>query len=449
MRAIDIILKKRNSLELSKDEIEFLIDKYVGGQVPDYQMAAFCMAVYFRGMTAGETANLTMAMAASGEMADLGAIPGTIVDKHSTGGVADTTTLILAPLVAAAGLPVAKMSGRGLGHTGGTIDKLESIPGFKTSMSRGDFIRQVQEIGLAVAGQSDNLAPADKKLYALRDVTGTVDSIPLIASSIMSKKIAAGAKAVLLDVKTGSGAFMRDTEDSFRLAETMVAIGESVGRRTAAAVTDMNEPLGMAIGNSLEVEEAILILRGENQGLLRKLSLILGSYMLKLGGKCEDLQEAQGFLEELLDSGAALEKFAQMIKAQGGDPAVVRNTGLLPQARGRMVVQSQAEGFLRIEDAQALGQAAMILGAGRETKEEAIDLAVGLRLHARTGQRVKKGQPLLTLYYNDEAKAVNAAAAAQKGIGICPQPIPAPGLIYGMVTADGREEYLRKEYGVR
>lgn len=440
MRAIDLILKKRNDQELSKGEIEFLIQNYVHGQIPDYQMAAFCMAVYFRGMTSRETADLTMAMASSGDMIDLSPIAGTKIDKHSTGGVADTTTLVLTPLVAAAGIPVAKMSGRGLGHTGGTIDKLESIPSFKTGLAKEEFIRQVQEIGLAVVGQSGNLVPADKKLYALRDVTGTVDSIPLIASSIMSKKIAAGAEAILLDVKTGSGAFMRTQEDSFRLAEAMVAIGESVGRKTAAAITDMNEPLGSAIGNALEVEEAIRILRGENQGVLRDLSLILGSYMLKLAGKVQDLEQAYQILAGLLDSGAALAKLAEMIKAQGGNPEVVRRPELLPQARQQLVVESWEDGYLLIEDAQALGLAAMLLGAGRETKEAGIDLAVGLRIHARTGQKLRQGQPLLTMYYNDDTKVAGAIAAAKEGLRIYPQHVPPRTLIYGMVTASGRED---------
>lgn len=440
MRAVDLILKKRNNQELSKEEIEFLIQNYVHGQIPDYQLAAFCMAVYFQGMTPGETVDLTMAMANSGETIDLSPIPGLKIDKHSTGGVADTTTLVLTPLVAAAGVPVAKMSGRGLGHTGGTIDKLESIPGFQTGLTKGDFIKQVQEIGLAVVGQSGNLVPADKKLYALRDVTGTVDSIPLIASSIMSKKIAAGAQAILLDVKTGSGAFMRTQEDSFRLAEAMVAIGESVGRRTAAAITDMNEPLGSAIGNALEVEEAIRTLRGENRGILRDLCLTLGTYMLKLAGKIQNLEEGYQILTGLLDSGAALAKLAAMIEAQGGNPEVVNRLELLPQARYQLVVESWEEGYLQIEDAQALGLAAMILGAGRETKEAGIDLAVGLKIHARTGQKLRQGQPLLTLYYNDETRVAGAISAAKGGLKIYPTPVPARTLIYGMVTANGREE---------
>ncbi len=441
MRAVDIILKKRDGKELSTEEINYLIEKYVQGQIPDYQMAAFCMAVYFQGMNERETADLTMAMARSGDMVVLSAIPGIKIDKHSTGGVADTTTLVLAPLVAAAGVAVAKMSGRGLGHTGGTIDKLESIPGFQTALSQKDFIRQVQEIGLAVVGQSGNLVPADKMLYALRDVTGTVESLPLIASSIMSKKIAAGADVIMLDVKTGSGAFMRTQEDSFRLAEAMVAIGQNVGRKTAAAITDMNEPLGSAIGNALEVEEAILTLHGKIKGSLRELSLTLGAYILKMAGKAADLEAARDTLSGLLDSGAALEKFAQMIDAQGGNPEVINDVKLLPQAAKQQVLESWQDGYVRIEDAQALGLAAMLLGAGRATKEDKIDLAVGLKIHVRTGEKVHKGQPLLTLYYNDESKAEDALTTARSALQIYPDPVPARKLIYGIVTAEGREEF--------
>jgi len=441
MRAVDIILKKRDGKELSTEEINYLIEKYVQGQIPDYQMAAFCMAVYFQGMNERETADLTMAMARSGDMVVLSAIPGIKIDKHSTGGVADTTTLVLAPLVAAAGVAVAKMSGRGLGHTGGTIDKLESIPGFQTALSQKDFIRQVQEIGLAVVGQSGNLVPADKMLYALRDVTGTVESLPLIASSIMSKKIAAGADVIMLDVKTGSGAFMRTQEDSFRLAEAMVAIGQNVGRKTAAAITDMNEPLGSAIGNALEVEEAILTLHGKIKGSLRELSLTLGAYILKMAGKAADLEAARDTLSGLLDSGAALEKFAQMIDAQGGNPEVINDVKLLPQAAKQQILESWQDGYVRIEDAQALGLAAMLLGAGRATKEDKIDLAVGLKIHVRTGEKVHKGQPLLTLYYNDESKAEDALTTARSALQIYPDPVPARKLIYGIVTAKGREEF--------
>lgn len=408
MRAVDIILKKREGHALSAQEIEELISGYVRGEVPDYQLAAWCMAVYFQGMSAEETANLTMAMVNSGERVDLSPIPGIKVDKHSTGGVADTTTLILAPLVAAAGVPVAKMSGRGLGHTGGTIDKLESIPGFRTALARSEFLDQVGKIGVAVAGQSGNLVPADKKLYALRDVTATVDSIPLIASSIMSKKIAAGAQAIVLDVKTGSGAFMKREEDARRLAEIMVSIGRQVGRETVALLSNMDEPLGSAIGNALEVEEAIQVLRGETKGPLLELALTLGAHMVKLSGRAGEVDQAKESLHKLVHSGAALTKLANMIQFQGGNPAVVENTGLLPQAKYRDELVSWEDGYLFFKDTQAVGLAAMLLGAGRARKEDEIDLAAGLKMHARAGTWLKKGDRLCTLYYNDRAKLPQA-----------------------------------------
>lgn len=440
MRAVDLILKKRNGFSLTAAEIQYLISGYVSGKVADYQAAAFLMAVYFQGMDTQETADLTQAMAYSGDTVDLSPIPGIKVDKHSTGGVADTTTLVLGPLVAAAGIPVAKMSGRGLGHTGGTVDKLESIPGLRTDLQRAEFITQVQKIKLAVAGQSGNLVPADKKLYALRDVTGTIESIPLIASSIMSKKIAAGAQAIVLDVKTGSGAFMRDLEDSFRLAEAMVNIGESLGRETVAVISDMSEPLGKAVGNALEVEEAILVLAGKEQGPLRELSLTLGSHMLVLGERTEDLREARSILEQILSSGEALAKFAQMIETQGGNPRVVEDLSLLPRARRQKVVECPSEGYLIIKDAQALGLAAMVLGAGRETKEALIDPAVGLKTHVRTGEKIQKGQPLVTLYYNDEERLPGALEALKPGFQIMADPIEPRPLTYGIVTKKGREK---------
>lgn len=440
MRVTDLISKKKNGAGLTQEEMEFLISGYVKGTIPDYQMAAFCMAVYFRGMTAAETAHLTMAMADSGDRADLSALPGLIVDKHSTGGVADTTTLVLAPLVAAAGVCVAKLSGRGLGHTGGTIDKLESIPGLQTALGQERFIRQVREIQLAVSGQTGNMAPADKKLYALRDVTSTVDSIPLIAGSIMSKKIAAGANAIVLDVKTGQGAFMRQRKDAFALAKAMVDIGRQVGRETIAVVTDMNEPLGSAIGNALEVEEAIRTLQGKIKGPLRRLSLVLGSYMLCLAEPQRKLEEAYGVLEKLLDTGAALGKFAQMIHAQGGDPRVAEDTGLLPQARRQHSVICGEAGYLAVKDTQALGLAAMVLGAGRETKESVIDLAVGLKIHGRTGDFIKRGQPLITVYYNEESRLADALRILDQALEIRPEPQKKQTLVYGVITQQGRVE---------
>ncbi len=440
MRGADLISKKKNGAGLTQEEIEFLINGYVKGTIPDYQMAAFCMAVYFRGMTAAETAHLTMAMADSGDRADLSALPGLIVDKHSTGGVADTTTLVLAPLVAAAGVCVAKLSGRGLGHTGGTIDKLESIPGLQTALEQERFIRQVREIQLAVSGQTGNMAPADKKLYALRDVTSTVDSIPLIAGSIMSKKIAAGANAIVLDVKTGQGAFMRQRKDAFALAKAMVDIGRHVGRETIAVVTDMNEPLGSAIGNALEVEEAIRTLQGKIKGPLRRLSLVLGSYMLCLAEPRRKLEEAYGVLEKLLDTGAALGKFAQMIQAQGGDPRVAEDTGLLPQARRQHSIICGEAGYLTVRDTQALGLAAMVLGAGRETKESVIDLAVGLKIHGRTGDFIKREQPLITVYYNEESRLADALPILDQALEIRPEPQKKQTLVYGVITQQGRAD---------
>lgn len=433
MRAIDLIVKKRNGEVLRKEEIDYFIRNYVEGVIPDYQMAALCMAIYFQGMNAVEIADLTMAMARSGEMVDLSPIQGLKVDKHSTGGVADTATLVLGPLVAAAGVPVAKMSGRGLGHTGGTIDKLESIPGFRTTLPREAFIRQVNEIKLAVVGQSGNLVPADKKIYALRDVTGTVPSLPLIASSIMSKKIAAGADKIVLDVKTGSGAFMKNKEDAFKLAKVMVKIGAEVGKETVALVTNMDQPLGTAIGNALEVEEAILTLQGKNQGDLRTLCLDTGAQMLMLAHRVKKIEEGQELLMKLLDSGAALEKFAEMIEAQGGDRNVVENPALLPQANNRRQIKVNRDGFIASINAEMLGIAAMTLGAGREHKEAKIDLAVGIKIHVRKGEQVHEGQPLLTLFYNEQERMEQALKILPHVFQFSGSPIEPEPLIYGLV----------------
>jgi pyrimidine-nucleoside phosphorylase len=439
MRTVDLIVKKRKGEALEQEEIEFLVQNYVEGRIPDYQMAAFCMAVYFQGMNTAEVAQLTMAMAHSGEMVDLAPITGVKVDKHSTGGVADTTTLVLGPLVAAAGVPMAKMSGRGLGHTGGTIDKLESIPGFQTTLSREAFIKQVNVLKIALVGQSGNLVPADKKLYALRDVTGTVPSIPLIASSIMSKKIAAGADKLVLDVKVGSGAFMKKKEDAIALAETMVQIGEQVGRETVALVTSMEEPLGTAIGNALEVEEAILVLQGQKQGALRELCLLLGAEILVLTGRVRDRQEGRTLLENLLISGAALEKFVALVAAQGGNPAVAQDTSLLPQAAGQEVVQAlpEQEGYVAAIDAERLGVAAMTLGAGRAEKDDPIDLAVGMKLHVRQGDRVTAGQPLATLYYNKREKLEQALKLVRPAFRFSQTPVAPEPLVYALVTKKG------------
>ncbi|WKA53399.1 pyrimidine-nucleoside phosphorylase [Planococcus shixiaomingii] len=402
MRMVDLIEKKRDGFELSTEEIQFIVTGYTKGEIADYQMSAFLMAVYFQNMTDRERADLTLAMAASGDQIDLSAIEGIKVDKHSTGGVGDTTTLVLGPLVAACGVPVAKMSGRGLGHTGGTIDKLEAIEGFHVELSTEDFIKQVNDIKVAVIGQSGNLTPADKKLYALRDVTATVNSIPLIASSIMSKKIAAGANAIVLDVKTGEGAFMKTEEDAKELAHAMVGIGNATGRQTMAIISDMGQPLGYAIGNALEVKEAIETLQGNGPEDLTELCLVLGSQMVVVGGKAETLEEARAMLLQVIENGEALKIFKQFIESQGGNPAVVDDVNLLPQAQFKTEVPSKAEGYISNMVADDIGTAAMLLGAGRATKESEIDLAVGLVLHKKVGDFVREGESIATVYSNTE-----------------------------------------------
>lgn len=401
MRMVDLIAKKRDGHELTTEEIEFFITGYTNDEIPDYQVSALAMAIYFQNMTERERADLTMAMAHSGDMIDLSAIDGVKVDKHSTGGVGDTTTLVLAPLVAALDVPVAKMSGRGLGHTGGTIDKLESISGFHVEIETEEFIKLVNEHKLAVIGQSGNLTPADKKLYALRDVTATVNSIPLIASSIMSKKIAAGADAIVLDVKTGAGAFMKTIEESKELAQAMVNIGNQVGRRTMAVISDMSQPLGRAIGNALEVQEAIDTLRGEGPEDLTELCLTLGSQMVLLANKASSLEEAEQLLQEAISSGRALEKFKQFIVNQGGDASVVDDKERLPQSQFIVEVPAKTAGYVTEIVADELGIAAMLLGAGRATKESEIDLAVGLMLNKKVGDRVEVGESLVSIHTNN------------------------------------------------
>ncbi len=404
MRAYDIILKKREGKELSKEEINFLIEGYTTGDIPDYQLSAWAMAVYFKGMNSTETAYLTTAMAESGDIIDLSAINGFKVDKHSTGGVGDTTTLVLAPLVAAAGLPVAKMSGRGLGHTGGTIDKLESIKGFDVNLSREEFIEAVNKHGVAVVGQTGNLTPADKKLYSLRDVTATVDSIPLIASSIMSKKIAGGANGIVLDVKVGSGAFMKDYKEAKKLAKSMVDIGNEVGRVTRAVITDMDQPLGKAVGNSLEVKEAIETLKNNGPQDLKELCLTLGSNMLLNAEKVDAFEEGYNLLKDILNSGKALEKFKEFISAQNGDPRVVEDYSLLPEAKNIIEVKSEKTGYINKINALEVGLTAMEVGAGRETKEDEINKAVGVVLNKKRGEKVKKGEILAYLHLDELSK---------------------------------------------
>ncbi|ALS37666.1 pyrimidine-nucleoside phosphorylase [Enterococcus rotai] len=402
MRMVDIIEKKRNGKELSKAEIEFFIEGLTNGTIPDYQASAFLMAVYFQDMSDEERANLTLAMVHSGDVIDLSNIEGIKVDKHSTGGVGDTTTLVLAPLVAALDIPFAKMSGRGLGHTGGTIDKLEAFAGFHVELTDDEFTEMVNRDKISVIGQSGNLTPADKKLYALRDVTATVSSIPLIASSIMSKKIAAGADAIVLDVKTGAGAFMKTEEDAAELASAMVRIGNLVGRNTMAIISDMSQPLGNAIGNSLEVQEAIDTLHGNGPEDLTELVLTLGSQMVVLAGKTDSLVEARKLLKGVIDDGSALVKFKQFIKNQGGNPEWVDDPSLLPQAKFEIDVVADSDGVVAEIVADNIGVAAMKLGAGRETKEDDIDLAVGLILRKKVGDPVKKGESLVTIFANQE-----------------------------------------------
>ena len=432
-RMVDIIEKKRDGETLTKEEISFFINGYTEGSIPDYQASALCMAIYFQGMTPEEQGHLTMAMVESGDQIDLSAIEGLKVDKHSTGGVGDTTTLILAPLVAACGVPVAKMSGRGLGHTGGTLDKLEAIEGFHIELTEEQFVKQVNDLKVAVIGQSGNLTPADKNLYSLRDVTATVNSIPLIASSIMSKKIAAGADAIVLDVKTGDGAFMKTLEDSEALAHSMVAIGRQVGRNTMAVISDMSQPLGFAIGNALEVKEAIDTLKGEGPEDLTELCLVLGSKMIVAGEKAETVEEARAMLEAVIADGSALNLFGQLIEAQGGDARIVHDPSLLPSAKYQIEVPAVTSGTISKMEAEEIGVAAMLLGAGRATKEDKIDLAVGIVLKKKIGDRVNAGEALAIIHSNNE-NVSKSIELIQKNIQISDQEQEKPVLIHEMIT---------------
>ncbi|WP_281190672.1 pyrimidine-nucleoside phosphorylase [Staphylococcus schleiferi] len=402
MRMVDIIAKKRDGHTLTKEEIQFFVNGYTNGEIPDYQMSSLAMAIFFQDMSDEERADLTMAMVASGDQIDLSNIEGIKVDKHSTGGVGDTTTLVLAPLVAALDVPVAKMSGRGLGHTGGTIDKLESVKGFHVEISEDEFVRLVNEDHVAVIGQTGNLTPADKKIYALRDVTGTVNSIPLIASSIMSKKIAAGADAIVLDVKTGNGAFMKTVEDAEALAHAMVKIGNQVGRQTMAIISDMSQPLGFAIGNALELKEAIDTLKGEGPEDLTELVLTLGSQMVVLAQKASNLEEAREMLKEVIENGKALEKFKTFLSNQGGDATIVDDPSQLPTAQYQFELPAKQSGVVAEMIANEIGIASMMLGAGRQTKEDEINLAVGLVLNKKIGDRVEEGESLLTIHANTQ-----------------------------------------------
>ena len=408
MRMIDIITKKRDNLPLSREEIEFFVEKYTKGEIPDYQASALTMAIYFNKMNEEETANLTMAMARSGDMLNLDKIQGIKVDKHSTGGVGDKTSLVLAPMVAALGVPVAKMSGRGLGHTGGTIDKLESFPGFVTAISEDTFTDNVNKIKIAIAGQTGNLAPADKKLYALRDVTATVENISLIASSIMSKKIAAGADVIVLDVKTGSGAFMKTPEKSLELAKEMVKIGTNVGRKTMAVVSNMDEPLGFAVGNALEVIEAINTLNGNGPDDLYELCLELGSHMVVGAGITDNTDKARKMLAKTIEDKSALKKLEEFVKAQNGNSNAVYDTSLLPKASIVEEIKSEEEGYVNGIVCDKVGVTAMVLGGGRENKDSVIDLAVGIVLNKKVGDYVKKGETIATFYANDADKLSEA-----------------------------------------
>ena len=434
MTMLEIIEKKKLHGELSREEIHFFAKAAAEKSVPDYQLAALLMAIRLNGMTDRETTDLTLEMRDSGDVADLSAIPGIKVDKHSTGGVGDTTTLVLTPLAAACGVPVAKISGRGLGHTGGTLDKLESIPGMKVAMSTEQFIRQVNEIGLVVAAQSGYLAPADKTLYALRDVTSTVDSLPLIISSIMSKKLASGVDAIVLDVKTGSGAIMHTLEDSKALAEGMVRVGKLAGKPMVALVTDMSQPLGTHVGNALEVKEAIDLLAGRAGGDLLEVSLGIGGWMLKLAGITETAEEGEERMREAIASGAGLQKLKEMIAAQGGDPAVCDDVKLLPQAAVIRTAVCGKAGYVQKMDTEALGLASQAMGAGRETMEDQLDYSVGYVLKVRLGDRVEADTPLVELHAKNEAGAARAEAAIKAAIRIGPEPAEKPPLFYAVIT---------------
>ena len=418
MRMYDLIMKKRNGGTLSRDEIFFMIEGYTKGNIPDYQMSAMMMAIYFNGMNEKETAALTMAMAESGDQLDLSGIQGIKVDKHSTGGVGDKTSLALTPMVSACGVKIAKMSGRGLGHTGGTIDKLESFQGFSTSLSEEAFIDQVNRIGISIIGQTKNLAPADKKLYALRDVTATVDNMSLIASSIMSKKLAAGADAIVLDVKTGSGAFMKEEADAMLLAGEMMTIGKNAGRKMMAVISDMDQPLGNAVGNALEVKEAIETLKGHGPADFTELCMTLGSCMLMVAEIAENEQQAREMLKEAVDSGKALDKLAELVEAQGGDKRMVYETDLLPKASSITPLLSEKDGYVEKIQCDEVGICSLILGGGRETKESVIDLSVGIVLTKKVGSHVKAGEPLAYIHSNEEAKRLACEERLRKAFHI-------------------------------
>lgn len=437
MRMYDLINKKKYKCKLTKEEIEFIINGYTKGEIPDYQVSAFLMAVCLNGMEDDETVALTMAMAHSGDMIDLSQIHGVKVDKHSTGGVGDKTSLVLSPMVAALGVPIAKMSGRGLGHTGGTIDKLESFEGFSTSLTTEQFIHNVNDVKMAIVGQTANLAPADKLLYALRDVTATVDNISLIASSIMSKKLASGADVIVLDVKTGSGAFMKTLEESIALAEEMVKIGNGAGRKTYAVISDMNQPLGNAVGNILEVEEAIHTLQGNGPQDLLEVSVMLASYMLIGAGRAADVEEARKLLLGTIDDGSALNKFAEFVRAQGGKDDAVFDTNRFPKANYSEVITAPKEGYISQIHTDEIGMVSLTLGGGRETKTSEIDLTVGVIIEKKLGAYVKQGDTLATIYGNDLGKIAAAKERFLNAYTIDDRKVTDHKYVYGIVTKDG------------
>ena len=440
MRMYDLIMKKRNALKLSKEEIDYMISSYVAGDIPDYQMAAFLMAVYFRGMDKEETTAMTLAVAHSGDMVDLSSIEGVKVDKHSTGGVGDKTTLIVAPIVAACGCKVAKMSGRGLGHTGGTVDKLESIPNLRTAFSKEEFFDIVRKTKIAVVGQSGNLAPADKKLYALRDVTATVDNISLIAVSIMSKKLAAGSDCIVLDVKCGSGAFMKTLDDAIKLAEEMVDIGEHAGRKTLAVITDMDIPLGNNIGNSLEVIEAVEVLKNKGPKDLLEVSKELAANMLHLGlGK--ELKECFSMVEEVLKSGKALDKLMEMVAAQGGDTEVIKDSDKFKKPKFSFELKSERKGYISHMDTETIGIASSLLGAGRKTKEDSIDYSAGIKLIKKTGDYVKPSDVLCIMYADNEDLFAEAAKKFLSGLEFSDEKVNVGPLVLAKVSKQGVERY--------
>lgn len=433
MRAVDIIVKKRDGLALSKEEIAFFINGYTNGDIPDYQASAWAMAVLLQGMTAEETTNLTLAMAATGDVLDLSSVVDIAVDKHSSGGVGDKTSIAVVPMVRACGLPVGKMSGRGLGFSGGTLDKLESIPGFRTDLTKKEFLAQLKSLGEVLTGQSVDLAPADGKLYALRDVTGTVQSIPLIASSIMSKKIAAGAQAIVLDVKTGNGAFMETLEDARRLATLMVSIGELSGRNVAALLSDMNQPLGNEVGNALEMKEAILTLRGEGPDDFVHHCLEVASEMLLLGKRADDKTRARLMAEEAINSGSGLEYLRKLVEAQGGDVSYVDHPEKLPEAPIKVMVKAPRSGNVAEVNARTVGETAVILGAGRKKKGDAIDLAVGITVLVKVSDAVEDGQPIFIIHARKKSDVEEAKQALLQAVKIVDEPVEPLPLFYGLI----------------